>query len=99
MKDDTQNCLAIEDDESALTCLKEVVSRAEGICRPKLVLLVQAECIPCKEEAARHANDIARGIVQKVMVDSPEGLEIVKKNDINSTPSLLLLDCHNKLIV
>jgi len=97
---DTQDCLAIEEDKSALACLKRVVAQYSDsdVCRPKLVLLVQHGCIPCKEEMARHAEDIARGIVQKIFSDSPEGLVIAKKNDITVIPSLVLLDCHDRLI-
>lgn len=97
---DTQDCLAIEKDGTALDCLKKVVAQYAGsdICRPKLVLLVQEGCIPCKEEQALHADDIAKGIIQKIDFDSPEGLAIAQKNDIEFIPSLILLDCHNNLI-
>ncbi len=99
-KKDTQDCLAIEEDKAALDCLKKVVRQYAGadICRPKLVLLVQEGCIPCKEEMALHKDDIAMGIVEKIDIDSPRGREIAQGNDIYSIPSLLLLDCKNKLI-
>ena len=96
----TQDCLAIEEDRAALACLKRVVAEYSGsdICRPKLVLLVQDGCVPCKEEATLHAADIAKGIVEKINISSPEGLAIAKQNDIDFIPSLILLDCHNNLI-
>ncbi|MBU0598986.1 hypothetical protein KKF61_08450 [Patescibacteria group bacterium] len=98
---DTQDCLAIEEDMAALDCLKKVVAQysSSDICQPKLVLLVQDNCLPCKEETALHATDIAKGIVQKININSPEGLTIAKENDIDLIPSLILLDCHNKLIM
>ncbi len=98
---DTQYCLAIEEDKTALECLKKVVAEYKGsdVCRPKLVLLVQDGCVPCKEEAALHANDIARGIVQKINISSLEGLAIAKRNDISLIPSLVLLDCNDNLIL
>jgi len=98
---DTQDCLAIEEDKTALNCLKKVVAQYSGsdVCRPKLVLLVQDGCIPCKEETALHADDIARGIVQTINISSPEGIAIAKKNDINFIPSLILLDCQDNLIM
>jgi hypothetical protein len=98
---DTQDCLAIEDDNSALHCLKKVVEEYSGsaVCRPKLVLLVQDGCIPCKEETALHADDIAKGIIQKINFNSPEGRAIAVKNDIEMIPSLILLDCHDNLIM
>ena len=97
---DTQDCLAIEEDTAALDCLKKVVTQysKSDVCRPKLVLLVQDGCEPCKEESARHANDIARGIIQKINVQSPEGLAITKKNGIDLIPSLILLDCQDNII-
>lgn len=98
---DTQNCLVIEDDTSALDCLKDVVAQysKSDICRPKLVLLVQKGCVPCKEETTLHADDIAKGIIQKINIESPQGLAIAKKNGIELIPSLILLDCHNNLIM
>ena len=97
---DTQDCLAIEDDKAALNCLKKVVAQYSdsNICKPKLVLLVQDGCIPCKEETTLHADDIARGIVEKVNIDSPRGMAIAKKNGIEFIPSVLLLDCQDTLI-
>lgn len=97
---DTQDCLTIEDNNSALACLKKVVAQYSGsnICRPKLVLLVQEGCVPCKEETALHASDIAAGIVKKISVNSPEGLAIARKNNISLIPSLILLDCQDNII-
>ena len=61
----TQDCLAIEENIQALNCLKKVVSESGGSsCPPQLVLLVQDNCIPCKEETALHAADIANGTVR-----------------------------------
>ena len=98
---DTQDCLAIEENKEALDCLKKVVKQYAGVdtCRPKLVLLTQEGCIPCEEEIALHKDDIAMGIVEKIDIDSPRGKAIAQDNDIYSIPSLLLLDCKNKLIL
>lgn len=97
---DTQDCLSIEDNRSALDCLKNVVEEYSGsdVCRPKLVLLVQDGCVPCKEEAALHKDDIDKGIIEKINIESPEGLAIARKNDISNIPSLILLDCNDNLI-
>jgi len=97
----TQDCLAMEENKAALNCLKKVVAQYSGsdVCRPKLVLLVQKGCVPCKEETDLHADDIAKGIIQRIQVDSPEGMAIVNKNDIEYIPSLILLDCHDNLIL
>jgi len=98
---DTQDCLAIENDNTALACLKKVVAEYADKpgCRPKLVLLVKDGCVPCREEAALHADDIAKGVIQKIDFHSPEGMAIAKKNDINFIPSLILLDCNDNLIM
>ncbi len=97
---DTQDCLGIENDSTALDCLKKVVAQYSNsdVCRPKLVLLVQDNCVPCEEETALHADDIAKGIVKKVLFTSPEGMAIAKRNNIQGVPSLLLLDCQDNLI-
>ncbi len=98
---DTQDCLAIEEDKAALTCLKKVVRQYSGsaVCRPKLVLLVKDGCIPCKGETALHKDDISKGIVEKIVIDSPRGRAIAERNDIYAVPSLLLLDCQDNLIM
>ena len=100
MKDQQKidSCYAIEDNKNALSCLKEVVRTAEGTCRPKLVLFTQENCVPCKKERARHQEDIAKGIIQELSIESPEGLEIAHRNKIEYFPALVLLDCNNNLI-
>lgn len=99
-EEDTQNCLAIEDNREALDCLKRVVTEYSGsdVCRPKLVLLVKKGCVPCAEETALRQADIDKGIVQKISIDTPEGLAIAAKNDITLIPSLVLLDCNDNII-
>lgn len=92
------NCYAIEDNKKALGCLKKVVSKAQGTCRPKLVLLTQEGCLPCKQEKARHKKAIASGSIQELSIDTPEGIKVALDNEIKHFPSLVLLDCRNKLI-
>ena len=98
---ETQDCLAIVDNPSALACLKKVVSRysTADICKPRLVLLVGDNCGPCEKEIKLHEADIASGIIQKIRANSPEGRAITIKNKLPFTPSLVLLDCHNNLIM
>jgi len=91
-------CYAIEKDEDALACLKKLVAAAEGKCCPKLVLLTQESCTPCKEERELHKEDIAKGIIQELSIDTEEGFEVAAKNEIEHFPALVLLDCDNKLI-
>lgn len=91
-------CYAIENDQKALDCLKDMVKTATGNCRPKLVLLTQENCIPCRQEKARHAVDIKSGVIQEVDFNSAEGITIAEKNELRSIPALLFLDCRNNLI-
>ena len=81
-----------------LSCAKKVISEYKGNCRPRLILLVQDNCDPCKEAQAKFAKDIDDGIISKVHIDSKEGISIIKNNGIDNVPTLLALDCHNKVI-
>ncbi len=92
------DCFAIEDNKTALECMKELVSTAEGDCRPKLVLLTQENCTPCEEEKAFRQKDIDKGIIMELSVDTPAGFEVAAKNEIDYFPALVLLDCDGKLI-
>lgn len=91
-------CFAIENNKKALACMKELVGKAEGDCCPKLVLLTQESCTPCEEERELHKEDIKKGIVQEVSVDTQEGFDIAALNEIEYFPTLVLLDCNNRLI-
>ena len=96
-----QACLGKTDDGEALSCLEETVSAlllVEGICRPQLVLLTQANCDPCDEERAVRKDSIARGVIKEVDINSPRGRQISVKTGVNWTPSLLPLNCHDNLI-
>ena len=97
-QENIDGCFAIEDNKDALACLKEVVSKAKGDCPPKLVLLTQESCTPCEEERELHKEDIAKGVIQELSVDTEEGFEVAAKNEIDFFPALVLLDCDNKLI-
>ena len=91
-------CFALDDDEQALTCLKDLVKNASGDCRPKLVLLTRENCVPCQEEKATRKADIDSGVIQEVNINSAEGLAIMKKNDIDHVPALVFLDCKDNLL-
>lgn len=95
---ETQDCYTSED---VFDCIKKVVARyrdSDG-CKPKFVLLTQKNCEPCERAKEEFADDIASGIIEKVPFDSTEGMEIIKNNGIEDVPSLLLLDCKNKIIM
>lgn len=90
-------CYAIEDNDEALACLKQVVQQ-ESECRPRLVLFTETGCRPCKQERTRYAKDIAEGIIEEISIDSPVGATIAQKNAIDFIPSLVVLDCHDTII-
>jgi hypothetical protein len=91
------DCYEIEDTEKALSCLKEVVQEPSA-CRLRLVLFTQDNCSSCKTERKRFDGDIARGIIEEISIDSPEGIKIADKNGISFVPALVVLDCHDNII-
>jgi hypothetical protein len=88
------------DDPQALHCLEELIQNwpEDQACKPSLVLLTQGNCLPCEEEHEVHAAAIAAGIMEVVDIDSPRGAEIATRNDIQLTPTVLLLDCTDTII-
>ena len=97
--DPVQACLVM-DDPQALNCIEELIKNwpAEEACKPSLVLLTQGNCVPCEEEHEVHAAAIAAGIIEVVDIDSPRGADIAKRNNIEQTPAVLLLDCTDMII-
>ncbi len=96
---DTQDCFDTDDGEEAITRVRALVKKYDGSkCAPKFVLLNQPDCVPCEEAHKRFADGIKDGTIKSVAFDSPEGLEIMTKNDISEVPSLLLVDCLNNVI-
>lgn len=94
-----RKCFLIESNAEALACIKEIVSNAEpSACSPKIVLLTQAECPYCEEEAETLASDIKANIIQRVDIASPYGKSIARKNDIDFAPAVLVLDCEDLLL-
>ena len=92
-------CYDIENNEQAFSCVKQIVKESDGeACRPKLVLLTQVGCPHCEKERELRADDLKAGIISEINVLTDEGKEIIRINELDSVPALLLLDCHNKLI-
>lgn len=91
-------CYALAEDSEALECMKDLVRSAEGESRPKLVLFTQADCTPCEEEEALHKAALEEGVIQRLSVDTEEGMAIALKNEIDIFPMLVLLDKDNKII-
>ena len=93
------DCYNIADNKKALDCLRELVRTSNISCRPRLVLFTQGNCVPCSQEKALRQPDIDEGIIQEISISSPEGLAIAAKNEIDFVPALVLLDCHDNIIL
>lgn len=91
------DCYKIEDNQQALSCLKEAVQEA-GPCRTRLVLFTQGNCSSCKKERERFQDDLQSGTIEEIKIDSPEGRKIADKNGIDFAPALVVLDCHDNII-
>jgi len=98
VNDEVKQCYKIEDDEQALSCVKNLVKQSQGSCQPRMVLLVQEGCSGCAEEKIHYKDDIASGLVKMVDITTSEGKEIAKKNSIYAVPALLIVDCNNLAI-
>jgi hypothetical protein len=97
MTEEIKQCYRHEEDGVALECIKTVIRQNPGGC-PRIVLLTQENCVGCQEEKARYQKDIEEGIITPIEIDSPEGAEIARKNEIYAVPAVLVLDCQNQAI-
>jgi hypothetical protein len=93
-----KRCYANESDDTALSCIKEVIKHPEVGCTPRMVLLVREGCDGCRQEKERYKNDIASGLVNVVDIFSEKGKEIALRNEIDFVPALLIVDCGDKAI-
>lgn len=94
-----QKCLKIKDNDKSLNCILGELQQQKGeSCPARFVFLHSEYCPPCKEEEKRHAASIEAGLIQKISIESSEGMIIAKENNIYWTPALLILDCNNKVI-
>lgn len=94
-----KGCFKKEDNDEALECvITELKNQKNEACPARLVFLYSENCAPCKEEEERHKEAIKSGLIKKISIESPEGMEISFKNDVGFTPALLPLDCHNVII-
>ena len=99
MQEKIDECYCKESVKEAVECITEFVRSAEGKCLPKLVLLTQENCVPCAEEKDLNKKFIEEGIIKVFDIKSPEGKAIIAKNKVEAVPSLLLLDCEDKIIL
>ncbi|MDZ4263826.1 MAG: hypothetical protein U1B30_16030 [Pseudomonadota bacterium] len=93
-----QDCM---DDPDALSCALETIESIPDEMkdlRPRLVLFTQDGCGPCQEGREKYQGLIQQGKVTELDANTPEGIAIMSRNNLDATPSLVLLDCHDNLI-
>ena len=93
-----QECVAGDD---ALNCAIETIEMIPAdleACKPRLVLFTQDDCVSCEEDRQKYAALLKTGQVIEIDANTPEGKAIMDHNNLDATPSLVLLDCENKLI-
>ena len=93
-----QECMASDD---ALSCAIETIEMIPAdleACKPRLVLFTQDDCVSCEEDRQKYAALLTAGQVIEIDANTPEGKAIMDHNNLEATPSLVLLDCENKLI-
>ncbi len=93
-----EECMASDD---ALSCAIETIEMIPPELqdsKPRLVLFTQDDCIPCAEDREKYAVLLANGQIVEMDSNSPEGKMIMDQNKLEAIPSLVLLDCENKLI-
>jgi len=95
-----QDCFKIEDDDKAFACLVQTVARPKvpGVCAPQIVLLTQEGCEVCKEEKEAHRDEMSKGLIKEIDLQSQRGQQIAQANGIDWTPALLILDCNDHVI-
>ncbi|MFH1031107.1 MAG: hypothetical protein V1767_00850 [Chloroflexota bacterium] len=97
-KDEAKVCYSFEDTDIALGCVKKMIKESKDECHPRLVLLVQENCDGCEEEKTRFKKDVEEGTIIQIDINSEEGKDIAKRNEVEAVPALLLLDCKNDFI-
>lgn len=99
MSEKVTSCFDIENKEESFACVRKAIREETGSCHSRIVLLTQESCAVCAEEKARRQKDIEAGEISVVDVDSEDGRDIVKINELDSIPALIVVDCHNQMIV
>jgi len=96
---DIKDCLRLPEDKEAFACMKKVLKSPQGSCPSRLVLLLEHDgCEPCEQALTQYAEDIKEEAVQVVSIASEEGRDIIRQNNIEYAPALIVLDCQNKII-
>lgn len=88
-------------DPDALTCLVETIGMLtpERIgCIPRVVLFTEDGCSVCPEDEDKYKKLIEDGSIVQIDANSDEGSAIMDKNGLEEIPSLVLLDCNDKLL-
>jgi len=98
INDMIKECLEDPDALSCITETLEAIPEELAVCSPRLVLFTQDNCPVCTEDEEKYSSLIQQGKVTLVNANSPEGNGIMEKNNLDATPSLVLLDCRDNLI-
>ena len=95
---DVGKCFDLESKADGLACVKQVIREYKGSCGPRLVLLTKKDCPYCEQEKKIRKQELESGEITQIDVFSTEGKDIVKKNDMDAVPALVVIDCNNYLI-
>lgn len=93
-----QDCM---EDPDALSCALDTIESLPpelAEFKPRLVLLTQEGCEPCQASQDKYQGLIQQGKVTEMDANTPEALAIMAKNNLDGTPSLVLLDCYDNLV-
>lgn len=96
-----QECLEAEDGlECLVTAFNEIndIPKTKGLCKPRLVMLTDADCPNCADMKMIHGGLLSTGIAKEVDASTNRGMAIGDLNGIDGVPALLLLDCNDQLI-
>jgi len=93
-----QECLESDDGLDCLVNAFEKMPTGEGLCRPQLVMLTSPDCPHCEDMKIVHGGLLSTGVAEEVLAETWRGAMISRQEGVLGTPSLLLLDCKDRLI-
>ncbi len=93
-----QECLESDDGLECLVAAFNKMPKSEGLCKPRLVMLTDPDCLHCDAMRIHHAGLLSTGIAEEVLAETWRGSAISQQEGVFGVPSLLLLDCNDQLI-
>ncbi len=89
-------------DEDTLSCAIETIAAFPEeleICKPEILLITQDGCDHCEGHRDMLKTQIESGQIRELNIDhSNEAVNIMVRNGLMMTPSLLIVNCEGKLI-